>query len=79
MIDPKWFSEVSEKMANAMPPAFKQFKDEWEKNLKAVLQASFAKLDLVTREEFDLQVKLLQKCRDQLAELEKRLKAFEQK
>ena len=79
MIDPKIFADISEKVGNALPPGLKHMREELDKNLKAALQASFAKLNLVTREEFDLQVKLLHKCREQLAELEKRLEKIQTK
>ncbi len=73
MIDPKIFDDIAKKCGDALPPGVKNLRHELEKNLKAALQATFAKLNLVTREEFDLQVKLLTKSREQLAELEKRL------
>lgn len=48
-----------------------------EKNLKATLTALFAKLDLVTREEFDVQAQVLARTREKLAELETRLTRLE--
>jgi ubiquinone biosynthesis accessory factor UbiK len=48
-----------------------------EKNLKPLLQSAFAKLDLVTREEFDVQTQVLQRTREQLTQLEQRLAALE--
>ena len=48
-----------------------------EKNLRAVLTAGFARLDLVTREEFDVQAKVLARTRERLAELERRLAEIE--
>lgn len=48
-----------------------------EKNLKATLTALFAKLDLVTREEFDVQAQLLARTREKLTELEARLARLE--
>ncbi|MGQ9686795.1 MAG: accessory factor UbiK family protein [Thiobacillaceae bacterium] len=49
-----------------------------EKNLKATLAALFAKLDLVTREEFDVQAQVLARTREQLGALEARLAKLEQ-
>jgi BMFP domain-containing protein YqiC len=46
-------------------------------NLKATLSSSFAKLDLVTREEFDLQAQVLARTRERLAALEARIDAIE--
>ena len=48
-----------------------------EKYLKALLQSIFAKLDLVTREEFDAQTQVLLKAREQLNALEQKLNALE--
>jgi hypothetical protein len=48
-----------------------------EKNLKPLLQSAFTKLDLVTREEFDVQTQVLQRTREQLTQLEQRLATLE--
>ena len=55
MIDPKAFDDLARRFAEAVPPGFRQFQTEMEKNFHAALQATFAKLELVTREEFDVQ------------------------
>ena len=47
------------------------------KNLRALLQANFAKLDLVTREEFDVQRAVLLRAREKITELEKRVADLE--
>ncbi|MFN8916960.1 MAG: accessory factor UbiK family protein [Burkholderiales bacterium] len=51
---------------------------EIEKNLKALLSQGFARLELVTREEFDVQREVLARTRAKLTELEKRLNDLEQ-
>ena len=48
-----------------------------EANMKAMLNAFFARLDLVTREEFDIQVEVLRRTREKLEQVEARLCAFE--
>ncbi len=48
-----------------------------QKNLRALLQAQFAKLDLVTREEFDVQREVLLRSREKITQLEARLAALE--
>ena len=48
-----------------------------QKNLKAMLNQSFAKMDLVTREEFDIQTQVLARTREKLAALEARLASLE--
>ena len=50
-----------------------------EKNLRATLAAFFSRLDLVTREEFDVQAALLERARERLAQLEARLAELEKK
>ncbi len=48
-----------------------------EKNLRALLTAAFANLDLATREEFEVQAKALSRAREKLAELERRVVELE--
>jgi ubiquinone biosynthesis accessory factor UbiK len=48
-----------------------------EKNLRALLSSAFARLDLATREEFDVQAKVLARAREKLAELESRVAEIE--
>ena len=50
-----------------------------EKNVKAMMSQGFAKLDLVTREEFDIQAQVLAKTREKLEALEKRVAELEAK
>ncbi|MER2604009.1 MAG: accessory factor UbiK family protein, partial [Candidatus Competibacter phosphatis] len=59
--------------------SFRQFQAEMEKNLHAALQAAFAKLDLVTREEFDVQQAVLARTRAKLETLEKQVAELEGK
>ena len=48
-----------------------------QKNLKAMLSSTFSRLDLVTREEFDIQAKVLERTREKLTSLETRLAELE--
>ena len=77
MIDTQWINEVAAKVSEKLPPALKVGKDDIEHNLKAALQATFAKLDLVTREEFDRQIALLQKSQQALKDLQQRMDSLE--
>ena len=74
MLDPKFFDEISAKLSEAV--ANSPVKDV-EKNARALLAQGFAKLDLVTREEFDVQAQLLSRTRQKLDELEVRVAALE--
>ena len=75
MLDPKIFEELSARLsANvAASPAA-----DIEKNARALLSGVFARLDLVTREEFDIQAQVLQRTREKLKALEERLDQLEQ-
>ena len=66
-------SEVS----NALPEDIQHIKKDLEKNLRATLNASFAKMELVTREEFDIQTALLQRTRAKLDTLQEKLSLLE--
>ena len=70
--------EVLADVSSALPKDMQKFKQEIENNLRATLQASFSKMDLVTREEFDIQTALLQRTRAQLDELQSKLAALEE-
>lgn len=77
-MDTKKLDELARKLAAMVPPAVRGVGDELERNFKAVLTATFAKLDLVTREEFELQQALLARTREKLDSLISRLAQFEQ-
>ena len=74
MLDSKILDDISAKIRVlvASSPAA-----DMEKNLRALLQSALAKLDLVTREEFDVQTQVLQRTREQLSLLEQRLATLE--
>jgi BMFP domain-containing protein YqiC len=73
-MNPKLFDEINEKMKAvlAQGPAA-----DIEKNMRALLSGVFSRLDLVTREEFDVQREVLVRTRAKLAELEKKVAALE--
>ena len=75
MLDPKVFEELSARLSAivAASPAA-----DIEKNARALLSGVFARLDLVTREEFDIQAQVLQRTREKLKALEERLDQIEQ-
>jgi BMFP domain-containing protein YqiC len=75
--DPKSLDELARKLAEAVPPGLAALSHDLEQNFKAVLQGGLAKLDLVTRQEFDIQAAVLRRSRERLEELEKRIAALE--
>ena len=76
MLNPKLLDEISAKIKDAV--AQSPAKDI-EKNLQAVLQSVFSRLNLITREEFDVQQEVLLRTREKLAALEARVAAMEEK
>jgi ubiquinone biosynthesis accessory factor UbiK len=62
-----------------VPESLRSFCRDLEGNFKAVLQAQLSKLDLVSRQEFDVQAALLARTQEKLAALDKRLQELEQK
>ncbi|MDR2188710.1 MAG: accessory factor UbiK family protein [Azonexus sp.] len=74
MLDPKFLEEISAKMSALM--AQSPVKD-FEKNARALVSGAFARLDLVTREEFDIQAEVLARACARLKELETRVEALE--
>jgi ubiquinone biosynthesis accessory factor UbiK len=71
--------ELARRLAESVPESVKAFGRDLEGNFKAVLQAQLAKLDLVTRQDFDVQSAILQRTQVKLADLEARVKELETK
>jgi BMFP domain-containing protein YqiC len=75
--DPKSLEQLARSLADAVPPGLAAFRDDLERNFRAVLQSGLAKLDLVSRQEFDIQSAVLRRSRERLEELERRIAALE--
>ncbi len=71
--------DLARRLAESVPEHLREFGRDMEANFKAVLQAQLSKLDLVSRQEFDVQAEVLARTRAQLAALEARLKDIENK
>jgi BMFP domain-containing protein YqiC len=69
--------DLARRLAEAVPESLRSFGRDLESNFKAVLQAQLAKLDLVSRQEFDVQAALLARTQAALAAMEERLKNIE--
>lgn len=74
MLNPKFFEEMSSKLNEAVANSPAR---DFEKNARALLTQGFARLDLVTREEFEVQALLLSRTQDKLRELEAKISALE--
>jgi BMFP domain-containing protein YqiC len=75
--DPRFLEDLAKRLSESVPPQLAALKKDVEANFKSVLQAGLAKLDLVTRQEFDVQAGVLAKTREKLTALEARLAALE--
>lgn len=64
---------IARRLAESVPEGLRSVRDDLEQNFRSVLQASLSKLDLVTREEFEVQQAVLAKTRAKLEELEAKL------
>ncbi|MBL1321232.1 MAG: accessory factor UbiK family protein [Methylophaga sp.] len=79
MLDTKKIEEVIQTISDAMPSGLTGLQADVEKNVRAAMSSTFAKLDLVTREEFDVQTQVLHRTREKLEALEKIVSELEQK
>jgi ubiquinone biosynthesis accessory factor UbiK len=69
--------ELARQLAQAVPKNLRALGEDLERNLKAVLKSSLERMELVTREEFDLQTAVLERTREKLAALDERLATLE--
>ena len=79
MIDPKKINDAIKSAVDSMPDGLKQIPGEMKENLNTLMHSAFDKMDLVTREEFETQQKVLEKTRQKVDALEAELKKHEQK
>ena len=77
MIDPKKIEQIARQVHESMPNGLRDLGDDVEKKIRQVLQSQLTRLDLVSREEFDVQTQVLLRTRDKLALLEQRISDLE--
>lgn len=77
MIEPGSIEDLARRLGRLLPPGLDGARQDLEKNFRAVLQSWFDKLDLVTREEFEVQQAVLAKTRAKLEALEAEVAALE--
>lgn len=78
MINPAIIAKIGQQIASLMPEQTKAAQQEAKQNIHSILQSGFAKLDLVTRDEFDAQSAVLQRTREKIEHLEKLTSQLEQ-
>ncbi|MFA3762550.1 accessory factor UbiK family protein [Yersinia sp. 2544 StPb PI] len=79
MIDPKKIEQIARQVHESMPKGIREFGEDVEKKIRLVLQSQLTRLDLVNREEFDVQTQVLLRTREKLALLEQRVTELEAK
>lgn len=77
MVDPKLIDDLARRLAGSLPEGLRTLQDELEQNFRPVLQSALSRLDLVTREEFEVQSAVLAKARKQIDTLLARLEELE--
>ena len=77
MIDLTHIDDLARRLSGLVPPALREGREELQQNFKSVLQSGLARLDLVTREEFDVQRAVLLRTREKLEALERAVEQLE--
>ncbi|HGV3450730.1 TPA: ubiquinone biosynthesis accessory factor UbiK [Raoultella planticola] len=77
MIDPKKIEQIARQVHESMPKGLRDLGEDVEKKIRQVLQSQLTRLDLVSREEFDVQTQVLLRTREKLALLEQRISDLE--
>lgn len=78
MLDPQIFDDIAKRLLDTVPDNVKAIQNDLQANFRSVLQTAFTKLDLVSREEFDTQVKVLARTREKLEQLQVQIKHLEE-
>ena len=76
-INSSGLDELARRLAESVPESVRAFGRDLEGNFKAVLQSQLSKLDLVSRQEFDVQAAILERTQAKLTAMETRLKEIE--
>ncbi|MGG6462318.1 ubiquinone biosynthesis accessory factor UbiK [Solilutibacter silvestris] len=77
MIDLSQLDDLARRLSNLVPQSLRDSREELQQNFKSVLQAGLGRLDLVTREEFDVQRAVLLRTREKLEALERQVAELE--
>lgn len=79
MFDPRQLDDLAQRLASVLPQGLNQLREDLEKNFRAVLQGAFSQMNLVSREEFEVQAALLKRTREKLNALEAQVRELEQR
>ena len=78
MIDPRKFDDLARRVQASLPPGLDEVREDVTRNIRAVIAAGIARMDLVEREEFDVQSAVLARTREKLEALELRVRELEE-
>lgn len=78
MIDPKILDDISSKVSSTLPKGLQALQNDLQHNLRSGLETALSKLNLVTREEFDVQQAVLMRTRAKVDALEKQVAELEE-
>jgi BMFP domain-containing protein YqiC len=78
-IDSKTLDDLVRRLSEGLPEGVRRAQDDAKRNIEASLQAGLRRLDLVTREEFDVQATLLARSEERVRDLEARIKQLEER
>lgn len=76
MFDPKQFDELAKSLFSALPTSLQNIEKDIQQKFKEILQAAFTRMDLVTREEFDVQSKVLARTREKVELLQQQFQEY---
>jgi hypothetical protein len=79
MLDPKQLDDLAQRLALALPKGLQTLRDDLGRNVRASLEAGLSRLDLVSREEFDVQSAVLARTREKVTRLEAQIDALERR
>ncbi|MCU0971546.1 MAG: accessory factor UbiK family protein [Gammaproteobacteria bacterium] len=77
MIDPKVLDDLSQRLAGSVPSGLKQLQEDLERNFRGMAESALSRMDLVTREELDVQQSVLARTRQKLEALEQKVAELE--
>ncbi|MEE8157199.1 MAG: accessory factor UbiK family protein [Gammaproteobacteria bacterium] len=78
-MDPRIIDDIAQKLSDSVPQGLRSLEQDVRENFKGILKAGLTRLDLVTREEFDVQAAVLRRTREKLEALEKQIAELEEK
>ena len=77
--DPRMFEDIARRIQASLPPGLDDAREDMVRNIRAIIAAGIARMDLVEREEFDVQSAVLARTREKLEALEGRVRQLEER